>query len=125
MKKVLIIEPDKVLAATYARAFRYAGYEVSCAHSAQAAIHAADSSTPDIIVLELQLNHHDGIEFLHELRSYAEWRELPVIVNTFLSPQRLELVMAGLENSLGVRAFLYKPQTSLQQLIGKATELTQ
>ena len=37
---------------------------------------------PDVIVLDLMMPEMDGFEFLDEMRSRAEWREIPVLVVT-------------------------------------------
>lgn len=68
---VLLIEPNTLLAATYRQALQHAGHEVRHVTGAQAAVMAADGRTPDVVVLELQLPQHSGLEFLHEFRSYA------------------------------------------------------
>lgn len=112
---VLLIEPDTILASTYARALERQGHTVSRAVSAQTAVHAADKRQPDAVVLELQLPRHNGVEFLYEFRSYSEWRDVPIIVHTFVP--LTELVTAEtLQGELGVKQLLYKPATSLARL---------
>lgn len=113
--RVLLIEPDAILAATYQRWLEQAGHTVAVAGTAQTAVHAADKDTPDVVVLELQLPRHNGVEFLYEFRSYNEWLHVPVIVHTFVPLGELNQTQI-LERELGVRRILYKPQTSLQQL---------
>ena len=113
---VLYVEPDSVLARTYEQALQHGGYTTASAASAQEAIDKADAQKPDLIVLELQMTGHDGIEFLHELRSYPEWADIPVIVNTNLPPAVLGAVELAL-GELGVVERLYKPSTSLQKLL--------
>jgi CheY-like chemotaxis protein len=110
------------LVRTYAQALQLAGHETATAATAQAAIDAADQQAPDIVVLELQLPAHDGIEFLHEFRSYPEWQTTPVIVNTYIAPQELAGAAQVLAEDLGVCATHYKPQTSLQLLIRSVNE---
>jgi DNA-binding response OmpR family regulator len=117
MANVLLIEPNKVLARTYARALTQAGHQVCHARGAQEAIDEADAHTPDVIVLEPQLAGQDGIAFLHELRSYGEWQAVPVILHTYLAPSRLEAVKGIIARDLGVTICLYKPKTTLEQLI--------
>jgi DNA-binding response OmpR family regulator len=124
MANVLLIEPDRVLADTYMQALQHAGHSVVRVASAQAAIGAADSTLPDVVVLELQLAVHDGIEFLHEFRSYGEWQETPVIVNTYLTPQAIAPVARALQEDLGVKICLYKPRASLEKLIKTVNEYT-
>lgn len=118
---VLVVEPDAALAQTYVAAFRRAGFAAVAARSAQAAVDAADTRTPDCVVLELQLPGHNGVEFLHEFRSYAEWQQVPVILNTYVPTRDLAAVRPALQ-TLGVSTVLYKPQASLQRLIAAVHE---
>jgi CheY-like chemotaxis protein len=117
MANVLLIEPDTALARTYVQALQHVGHVVAHASSAQEAVSAADQTMPDVVVLELRMAVHDGIEFLHEFRSYPEWQGIPVIVNSHINPITMEPVRAALRDDLGVVATLYKPRTTLQKLI--------
>lgn len=113
--KVLLLEPDVVLAKSYARALTKAGYHVRVAYDAQGAIDAADGRMPDVVIIELQIGGHNGIEFLYEFRSYADWQDVPVIVQSWLTPPA-GLDVAG-QRALRIAGYLYKPQTSLQKLV--------
>lgn len=117
MANVLLIEPDRLLAETFYRAFTAAGHEVLVCASAQSAVFAADAVKPDAVVLELQLIEHSGIEFLYEFRSYPEWQNVPVILHTNVPPS--EFLHSGeiLKKELGVGIYLYKPLTGLRQLL--------
>jgi len=122
MSVILLVEPDVMLAQTYCKALQSAGHETHHATTAQAAIDAADEHTPDIIILELQLSAHNGVEFLYELRSYAEWQLTPVIIQSYTAPAALAAVAGTLTANLGVVAVLYKPRTSLQKLLSTVQE---
>jgi DNA-binding response OmpR family regulator len=117
MSYILLLEPNTLLAQTYARGLEHAGFVVQHVATAQEAIDVADKATPAVVVLELQLPLHSGIEFLHEFRSYTEWRSVPVVVNTLIPPGRLSAVGHALEHDLGALTVLYKPHASLQNLI--------
>jgi DNA-binding response OmpR family regulator len=117
MSHILLIEPNTLLAETYTQALHHAGHSVAHVTGAQAGIDAADKKAPDVVILELQLPRHNGIEFLHEFRSYAEWSHVPVIVNTLVQPGSLMLSKVPLKRDLGVVEFLYKPRTTLQDVI--------
>jgi DNA-binding response OmpR family regulator len=119
---VLLLEPNTLLAKTYTEAFRLAGHSVAHATGAQAAVDAADKQSPDVVVLELQLPAHSGLEFLHEFRSYPEWQDVPVVVHSLVSPVQTAVVEESLRRDLGVRAVLYKPRTSLRRLLGAVRE---
>ncbi len=113
---VLLIEPDQVLGGAIKTGLERAGLEVWWRRRAQSALDALDEHVPDLIVLEVQLGVHNGIEFLYEIRSYEEWQQLPVIIHT-LNPQLKEPTFQAAIKQLGVEHVLYKPQTSMKQLI--------
>ncbi len=117
MAQILLIEPDHVLGETYRQAFLHLGDSVIICSSAQSAITAADALQPDIVILELQLIEHSGIEFLYEFRSYPEWRKIPVIVLSSVPPAEFGSSRDMLINELGVSIYHYKPQTSLRGLL--------
>ncbi len=121
MAQLLLVEPDRLLAETYHQALTVAGYQVAAANSAQAAILAADQGRPELVILELQLVEHSGIEFLYEFRSYPEWQAIPVIIQTQVPVAEFQPSWRLLTEELGVRAYLYKPQTSLRQLVAVVT----
>lgn len=114
MKQVLLIEPDKVLAGIYTEALTKAGYSVDRHVGAEEAISAVDAHRPDVVILELQLARHNGVEFLYEFRSYPEWASIPVVV---LSQVPDPAFNAKLQAQLGVVAYHYKPRTTLQDLL--------
>jgi DNA-binding response OmpR family regulator len=117
MIKVLLLEPDKALARIYRQALLENGYSVVQVGDAQAAIHAADQTTPDVVILEPQIGTHDGVEFLYEFRSYIEWQNIPVIINSYIYPKVFQQTQRTLQRDLGVVECLYKPHTTLQGLI--------
>jgi len=116
MARILLIEPDTVLSQIYKKALAHGGHKVIAANGAQAAVNVADSQQPDLIILELQLIEHNGIEFLYELRSYPDWQNIPVVINSFVPPTEFndnDVFWHG----LAIRAYLYKPQASLAKLL--------
>jgi DNA-binding response OmpR family regulator len=117
MVKILLVEPDRPLAKTYASALQSAGHAPGVSGGAQAAILAADHIKPDLVILELQLVEHSGIEFLYEFRSYDDWQATPVIIHSHVPQNEFAGSLDVLKSQLGVSVYLYKPQTSLKDLI--------
>lgn len=115
-KRILIIDADTNLGSIYVKAFEQAGYRVARASGAQSAIAACEHEMPDVILLELQLQTHGGVEFLYELRSYPEWQGIPVVLNTLVPKQNLQKFESSLAQ-LNVVGYAYKPDTSLNKLI--------
>lgn len=123
MAIVLLIEPDIKLADTYAAALRLAGHRICFAPTAQAAILQADANRPDVVLLELQLVAHGGIEFLYEFRSYADWQAIPVAVVSHVPLAEFATSQGVLYGQLGVKAYYYKPQLSLAELLAVVSKL--
>ena len=117
---ILLIEPDAKLATIYMEALTAAGHTVRHSQLAQQAVHIADNFMPDVVVLELQLVGHNGIEFMYEFRSYAEWKDIPIVLLTMVAPHSLNITRELLAQ-FGIIDVLYKPATNLRQLV-RATE---
>lgn len=119
---ILLIEPDVVLANSFTKALALADFSVQHVPSAQAAITALDASKPKLIILELQLRSHNGIEFLHELRSYPDLQDISVVVLTFV-PEYASGLTKKQQVKLNICMYLYKPRTSLKKLTEVAAEV--
>jgi DNA-binding response OmpR family regulator len=107
MAHILLIEPDAILSELYKRMYVTEGYTVASVKNAENAIHAADVQIPDLVILELQLVGHSGVEFLYEFRSYPEWQDVPVIVHTSLGYNELKQFDTAL-SQLAVAVCLHK-----------------
>lgn len=124
MADVLMLEPDAVLAGIYRQALEAGGHTVRRTVSAQDAVFQVDTRLPDLVIVELQLVAHSGIEFLYELRSYGEWQHIPVLIHSCIPPLEFEDSRELLRDMLRVRSYLYKPQTTLQSLLRAVREAT-
>lgn len=109
---ILLVEPDMILAETYVNLLKRTGYQTCHVSGAQDAIMAIDKIRPRLIILELQLQSHNGIELLHELRSYPDLQGIPVVLLTFIP----EPASGNRYKQFGVAEYLYKPHTSLEKL---------
>ncbi len=121
--KILLLEPDKILADTYRQVLLQAGHKVVMCATAQAAIFAADDLQPDVVIMELQLTGHSGVEFLYEFRSYDDWIAVPVIIITNVPAGEFNGSWDLLQKQLGVQAYHYKPLTSLRTLLRSVNAL--
>src|SRR5438034_1400345 len=111
---ILLLEPDQILGKIYFQALQSAGHRVVWCRDAQSAIHEIDKDSPKLIIAELQLANHNGIEFLYELRSYQDWQKIPAIILS-----QVPSAAAGHEawEQLNIVAYLYKPLAKLRDLI--------
>lgn len=117
MAHILLIEPDRVLAETYTQSLKSAGHSVTPCASAQSAILAADKNRPDLVILEIQLIEHSGIEFLYEFRSYSDWQSIPIIIHSIVPGLEFNNNRKILREQLKVENYLDKQKTSLAELV--------
>jgi len=82
---VLIVEDDKWQAEQYERVLDRAGYETTVTLNALDAIEAIDDIHPDIIVLDVLLVGNTAFALLHELQTYSDTGEIPIIMCTNLA----------------------------------------
>lgn len=79
MKRVLIIEDDLWFGQSVERALKE-NFSTVFVRSAQAALEQLDDQPVDVIILDMFLPDANGVQFLHELRSYADTQATPVII---------------------------------------------
>lgn len=123
MAHIVLIEPDRLLAKMYLQAMTSVGHTVQVCASAQSAVFCADERCPDIVVAELQLVGHSGIEFLYEFRSYPEWQQVPVIIVTNVPAGEFRGSWQLLREQLGVADYHYKPLMSLRTLLSSINDV--
>ncbi|MBP9761875.1 response regulator [Candidatus Saccharibacteria bacterium] len=112
---IVLVEPDAILAQSYAAALEEKGYHVVSVRSAQSAIEAADLDRPRAAIINLEIARHNGVELLYEFKSYAEWQSVPVIL--LVSQLNHDLADSDLlKSELGVRAVLVKTRMTLDDL---------
>lgn len=116
MPAILLVEPDLLLGRTYRDALKQSGHEVTWRRSAQTAIASTDKHLPDLVILELQLPIHNGVEFLYEFRSYYDLRSIPVVILSHVQPAQ-RAISGVLWDQLNIAAYHYKPLTRLADLI--------
>jgi two-component system KDP operon response regulator KdpE len=115
MTYVLIVEPDQALARTLKQHLTQNEFKATVALTAQDGIIQADNAKPDVVVLELAMPEHNGIEFLQEFRSYADWLDVPIVVYSHIPRGDTGLSVADWQK-YGVVEYLYKPTSGLRQL---------
>jgi len=81
-RQILLVDDDDVMRRGIRQALEQDGWQVAEAENGRIALARLTESRPDIVVLDLMMPEMNGFEFLVEMRSRAEWREIPVLVVT-------------------------------------------
>lgn len=82
----LLVEDDSWVAECYQGWLNKAGHSVVWARDAQAALDAFDESQVDLVILDIMLPLHSGIQVLHNMASNADMMNVPVIVCSSVVP---------------------------------------
>ena len=103
--KILVIEDDQDLAEMLNAYLRVQGYEVVVMNWGEDGISAAQTSRPDLLILDIRLPDIDGFEVARRLRADRKTSDIPII---FLTEKRERSdKLAGLE--LGADDYITKP----------------
>jgi CheY-like chemotaxis protein len=107
---ILLIEDSRFLQIAIERALTRAGHSVTCVADGREGLHAARTSPPALILLDMMLPGLDGTGVLKALKQNASTAEIPVIVLTALSQKNEE----KLKNA-GAAAYIEKSSLDLDQ----------
>lgn len=116
MKHILLVEDDAWLGDMYEHGLRHSNsVKVYRALSADQALDILDSAAIDLIVLDMFLGEFNGVELLHEIRSYSDTRSIPVIVLSAVHAHDFA-TSAARWREYSVVEYLYKPSTKPEDL---------
>src|SRR5688572_20526454 len=117
-KHLLIVEDDLFLREAFRMILEDAGYEVSEAESAAAALNAVQMHKPDLVLLDLGLPDRSGLEVARDIKA---------------DPRTADIVIAALTGSVGSAekkacleagcAVYYAKPLSPKELLKKLPEL--
>ncbi|MCW6051748.1 EAL domain-containing response regulator [Lyngbya sp. CCAP 1446/10] len=113
MKKILVIEDDRVIRENILKLLKAEGFDVTGAENGALGLNAAVSSLPDVILCDVMMPELDGYGVLVALRSHPVTATVPFVFLTGKA-DRSE-VRQGME--LGADDYLTKPFTKAE-LVG-------
>jgi two-component system OmpR family response regulator len=96
------------------------GFEVLKAQDAFEALNRLESSTPDLIILDVMMPGMDGIELCRRIRAAAETRETPVLILSARGdPEAVEQGMsAGADDYLSKPILHHDLITKVREMLG-------
>lgn len=89
---ILIIEDERALVEVLTYNLRKEGFEVLAAGDGQEGLRRAQTSLPDLVVLDLMLPVIEGLEVCRQLRSGSRTRDIPILMLTARSEEVDEIV---------------------------------
>lgn len=99
MVKILVIEDDPNVADFLKQGLRQSGFEVEATLTGQQGLELAESSTPDLVILDLMLPDIDGIDVCRQLRTFSDAGIIILTARGFVG-ERIRGLEAGADDYL-------------------------
>ncbi|MCE5281748.1 MAG: response regulator [Deltaproteobacteria bacterium] len=119
-KKILFIDDDRDFLSSQSIYFSNRGYKVLTADSTEEALKILETEDPDIMILDLMMEHFDsGFRLSHQIRSNARFKDVPLVMLSGVASatgRRFDQEAEGLKKWSKLDAFLDKPVTARQLL---------
>jgi len=115
MKKILIVEDEKLLADMYKTKLEIEGLSVDVVFSAEEAVSYLEKNLPDLILLDILLPRDSGIDFLKKAGGMKGVSQIPIVVfSNYIEPKTKKEAL-----KLGARAYLIKTQFTPKEISNK------
>ncbi|MCX7590185.1 MAG: diguanylate cyclase [Kiritimatiellae bacterium] len=115
--RVLVVDDEPGIRRTYELIFRENGWEVELASDGRVALQLLMQRTFDVLVVDLRMEHMDGLSFLQEAMKVWPWLGV-IVVSAYVTEQAVREA-----NRLGVRKILEKP-VGLRELCESVEEVS-
>ena len=119
-KKILIVDDEKDMLAVLEKALTAEGYSIITADNGKDAIILANSTHPDLIMLDIVMPGMDGAEVAARLKEDRETKDIPVIFLTCLLSKKEQREKEG--HVIKGHVFIAKPY-SIEELSAQIERL--
>ena len=125
--QILVVEDDRSVQNLITVTLKAEGYRYLTAVTGQAAVIAAATHNPDIVLLDLGLPDMDGVEVIRRIRS---WSNMPIIVISARSEDtdKIDALDAGADDYLtkpfSVAELLARLRVTLRRITNVSAEPT-
>lgn len=118
MKKILLVEDEKILTEMYKEKLAQSGFEVILAFSAEEGIKLVKKEKIDLVVLDILLPKENGLFFLREQKNNSKVSSIPVVI--FSNYDDVDSKKEAKE--FGAEAYLIKTNITPAELVEKIKE---
>jgi DNA-binding response OmpR family regulator len=110
-KRVMIVDDDKEFLEELQETLFLNGYEVIKVNDPHRVLDAAGNNKPDIILLDLKMDHFSGFEIADELSHFTKTIDIPVVAMTGFFTENEH---ASLMSLCGINKCITKPFSAEQ-----------
>ena len=121
MKKVLVADDEDLLCQLYTEELKSEGYEVFTTNEGAGLIEMIEQHRPDLIVLDIRMGEHDGLDLLQDIRN--AYYEMPVILCSAYSSFRHDLKSIAADHYVVKSADLTELKIKINMALGSNVSL--
>ena len=119
MKKILIIEDEKILAEMYTFKRKKEGFEVFHAMDVDSGIEIAKKEIPNLVLLDMLLPKESGVNYLIKAKKIKEIASVPVLVLSNFDD--IETKKKAFEN--GAKDYMIKSNHDPHEIVERVKQL--
>ena len=116
MAKILVVDDEEYIRLLYQEELADEGYDVVTAETGLGLLERIERDKPDIVILDIKLADHDGLDLLQEIRN--TYYDLPVILCSAYEVFKKDL------KAIAANAYIVKSSdlTQLKKAVRRALE---
>lgn len=119
MKKILVIEDEKILLDVLQKKLIQEGYDVAIAEDGEEGVRKMRQVEPDLVLLDMMMPKKDGYEVLTDISQDEKLKTIPVIIiSNSGQPVEIDRALA-----LGAKDYLIKADFGIDEVIEKVKKL--
>ena len=119
MVKILVVDDDIHATTLFETILTAKGYETVIVNDSAIAVNVANTSRPDLIILDLMMPEPNGFEVCRTLRSNTRFSQIPIVIFTAMGDNESR----NTAFEIGADEFLTKP-FRVEDLMRRIQELT-
>jgi DNA-binding response OmpR family regulator len=117
MKKILVVEDEKALCLLYGEELGKAGYAVTTAYDADAALRELKKTTFDLIITDIRMPGKNGIELITQIMGLRT--DIPIIINSAYQSHKEDFMTWAADAYVVKSSSLDELKLKIKELIGE------
>ncbi|MGA2360995.1 MAG: response regulator [Candidatus Aminicenantales bacterium] len=117
MKKILVVEDEKALCLLYGEELGKAGYAVTTAYDADAALRELKKTTFDLIITDIRMPGKNGIELITQIMGLR--KDIPIIINSAYQSHKEDFMTWAADAYVVKSSSLDELKLKIKELIGE------
>jgi DNA-binding response OmpR family regulator len=117
MKKILVVEDERVLCLLYQEELGRAGYDVTAVADADAALEELKKQSFDLIVTDIRMPGKNGIELITQIMGLR--KDIPIIINSAYQSYKEDFMTWAADAYVVKSSSLDELKLKIKELVGE------